>query len=572
MLAVAIALCLPLSAHASAEDDALESAELAAAPQDEPHEPGDPAAVICADGAQNSGGRCVETSAALKPGAFGGLGTDLDRKARGALQDAAPFLFFFCACGALAAARRRRHALVALACAAACGADTPGGFDDSDAPLSAANAYLNVSVADRLDGDGAALLLDHQEADARRFGEPAAQLSLSRHLFPGAIALRKIADGCGDRLTAGGGDELLGYASPVAAEGTAPLVQLESPGGCAVLATDGEAIAALEAEGYRRGAVLGHVWPPGYGDAAQPAPAEPTAAAPAPCHFKRAPSLFLFYAGVGGPRNLSLLSGCPGEVVLGEKDGNGPSGAFKTAAAHAAGGRTAYVYSDFGHELLDILSSKGAHAAAQSINAKLASGYDYVVIDEISQNPRWQDTALEGKRFRQMLLEVPARKVIAYISIDLTKYPDGLAGLRARRLLLRALRLRGKALALEVYLKTSEVFRGAAAPAFRTAAERVAAAVHGLRGAAGISGREITVIGLTAHSKYPQYQYLDVPREDLASIHRQVTAVRQASLRTRAQHGLGFYFAGTYEIEPTSTYTLDDLVARLHGEMLRERQ
>jgi hypothetical protein len=587
LLALAIVLSLAARADTLPEDDALASAEVAAAPQDEPHQPGDPAAVICPEGAVNRGGHCLEVSAQARPGGAGGFGGDLGRRARGAADSAAPALLFFL-CAALVLAPRRRRLLVAVACAAACGADTPQGFDDTEAPLTAANQYLNVSVAERLEGAGAALLLDHQEADPTRFAEPAAQLSLALHAFPGAIALRKVAGLCGDRVTTGAGTELLGYAAPFADEGTAELVQLESPEGCAVTATDSETIAALQAQGYRRGPALGHVWPPGWGEAtpaaagtasadaaadvAAPAVVDGAAPAPQPCRFKHEPSLFLFYSGVGAARNLDLLAGCPGEVVLGDKDTAGPRGAFNTAAAHAAGGRTAYVYSGFGTELLDLLATKGARAAADSVRAKLSSGYDYVVVDEITANPRWADTALEGKRFRQMLLLVPPRSVIGYISLDLTKAPAGLAALRNRRWLLRALRLRGKALALEVYLKTSEVFRGAAAPAFRTAAERVAQAVQGMPGAAGISRREITVLGLTAHSKYPQYQYLDVPREDLASIHRQVSAVLQASARTRAQQGLGFYFSGLAEIQPASQYTLDDLVARVHGELLRERR
>ena len=40
----------------------------------------------------------------------------------------------------------------------------------------------------------------------------------------------------------------------------------------------------------------------------------------------------------------------------------------------------------------------------------------------------------------------------------------------------------------------------------------------------------------------------------------------------RAQHGLGFYFAGVYELEPTPpAYTLDALAERVHAETLRFR-
>jgi hypothetical protein len=259
-------------------------------------------------------------------------------------------------------------------------------------------------------------------------------------------------------------------------------------------------------------------------------------------------------------------------VVIGEKSHDGPRGAFRTATAHAAGGRTAYVYANFGKELLDLLKTRGPHAAAADVRAKLASGYDYVVVDEITADPRWDDASLESKAFRRMLLELPPRKVIGYVSLDLTRAPGGFAAMKARRWLLRALRLRGRALALEVYLKSSDVVRGAAPAAFRLAADRLALAVHSLPGAAGISTRAITVLGLTAHSKYPQYIYLDDPRADFASLHRQATALRQSGSRLRAQHGLGFYFAGVYELEPTPpAYTLDGLVERVHAETLRFR-
>ena len=112
---------------------------------------------------------------------------------------------------------------------------------------------------------------------------------------------------------------------------------------------------------------------------------------------------------------------------------------------------------------------------------------------------------------------------------------------------------------------------GAAPPTFRGAADRIAAAVHGLRAVAGISAREITTLGLSMHTRYPQYNYLDDTRHDLSAIARQATAVRHASSRTRAQHGLGFYFIGRSDITPSSRYRVADVVAGIHQAMLRFR-
>jgi hypothetical protein len=160
---------------------------------------------------------------------------------------------------------------------------------------------------------------------------------------------------------------------------------------------------------------------------------------------------------------------------------------------------------------------------------------------------------------------MPARTFIPYISIDLTQYPGGYSDLRARRQLLRAFARRARVLALEVYLHTGQVMAGAAPSVFRTAALRL-----GLASAySGINRRAITVIGTSMHSSYPQYRYLDSPSHDLASIKRQVNAVRHGSRRLRSQRGIGWYFVNKSDMAPPSAYSYDRLIKTMRLAGLR---
>lgn len=283
------------------------------------------------------------------------------------------------------------------------------------------------------------------------------------------------------------------------------------------------------------------------------------------CNLGRNPPLVFMYAGLGS-KSLDFLRGCPGEVVAGEKNELGPRGPYATAEAKRAGGRTAFVLADFGRKIRDLLKRpNGVARTNKYLRDKLAAGYDYIVIDEITADPDWADGAQVNRLFRQLLLRLPPRKVIAYISLDLTKYPGGDARMRERKQLLRALATSGKAMALELYLHTGEVMSGAAPRTFSTGADRLQNAVRGLRGAEHINRRAVTVIGLSMASRYPQYRYLDQPRNDLASISKQVSAIRRGSARLREQNGVGYYFVGTYDIRPPASapYTFDSLVERL---------
>src|SRR5688500_758838 len=180
------------------------------------------------------------------------------------------------------------------------------------------------------------------------------------------------------------------------------------------------------------------------------------AMAPAPCNLPSNPPLFLFYTSIGGAGTFRFLKGCPGEVVIGEKTESGPQSVMRSQAAHRAGGRTAFVLGDHGILIRRMLKNRGVEKTRRYLKKKLDSGYDYIVIDEITAHPDWADGSLVNRRFRELLLRLPKRKVIAYVSIDLTMWDGGGADMRERRLLLRALKRQGRVMALEVYLHTGE--------------------------------------------------------------------------------------------------------------------
>ncbi|HZS39846.1 MAG TPA: hypothetical protein VFF06_23595 [Polyangia bacterium] len=586
--------CLP---EQDLDDAALEQLELSNLPEPIAVESPPAAPLVCPEGTQPSGGHCAADGAlatastgansaganstgANSTGAGGGanLSGGCSESPGGAL----PSLLVMLLVLAVAHPRARRILpLAALACVLGCVAGGDTGWDAALAdgpPAAAAGRFLDVVAGDRADGHGLTLSIAGETAPPSL--APAAQFSLAVARSSGARAiLRASSASCGDRLISSDhfpddklDGELLGYAASQPAPGTAALTELTAPDGCgAIYETDAEAAALLINDGYLPGAIVGWVWPPGWG-AAPPDGSEVESQSLAACNLGAHPALFLFYTGLDHDRNNRLLSGCPGEVALGEKHMIKPLGQFASAQAHAAGGRTALIFGGNGQIFRDLLTrANGVERTAAFIRARLKAGYDYVVVDEVTMDPSWRDGTTVNRRFRQLLGRIPPRTLIAYISLDLTTYAGGAQAMRDRRLLLRALELRGRALALEDYLHTAEVVNGAAPAIFRNAADRVAAAVHDLAGAAGISAREITTLGLSMHTRYPQYNYLDWRAHDLSSITRQVTAIRHGSGRLRAQHGLGFYFIGEGDITPSGTYSVDDVVTRIHQSMLRFR-
>jgi hypothetical protein len=413
-------------------------------------------------------------------------------------------------------------------------------------------------------------LLAHQPLAAGA-AQPVAAFALAK--TPDAVAIARTPGACGDDLVVGGaaGSELLGYARAAAGAGTAELVELADGAGCHVYETDRDAIDGYVAQGYTISSSLGYVWPPGMSD---PVVTEPTAPEPVPppvCPgVSKSSPVVLLYASPGSVETLRFLIGCPGEVIVGEKREDGPVGWMKTAAAHGQGGRTAFVLDRNGDKLRDLLNrSNGVERTAAYLKHKLAIGYDYIVIDEITSAHDFADGQALNRKIRQLLLRLPTRTVLPYISIDLTQQAIGAAAMPNRRLLLRAFKKRGRALALEVYLHTAQAMAGQAPAAFRRATDRVALAVHGLKDAGGISAREIITIGTSMHSSFPQYRYLDQPSHDLEAITKQVNAIRHGSSRLRAQRGVGYYFVNKSDMAPPSAYTYDALIKRMRTQALR---
>jgi hypothetical protein len=256
---------------------------------------------------------------------------------------------------------------------------------------------------------------------------------------------------------------------------------------------------------------------------------------------------------------------------MGDKSETGPKNSMRTAAAHAAGGRTAFILDKNGDKLRALLQRpNGFERTVAYLKHKLALGYDYIVQDEVTSAADYADGQWYNRAIRALLLRLPRRSFIPYLSIDITQELSPIY-MRDRRLLLRAFRRHARVLALEVYLHTDQVMAGEAPAVFRRAADRLQNAVAGLHGAAGMNAHAITTIGATHQTIYPQYHYLDDARHDLASITRQVNALRHASRRTRQQHGIGWYFVDPSDLAPTSGYTIDALVRRMRTQALRFR-
>ncbi|HTL38986.1 MAG TPA: hypothetical protein VL326_37900 [Kofleriaceae bacterium] len=504
--------------------------------------------LACPDGATPQDGHCIATDA-TPADASGGCTT-------GKLPGIVLVLVLV-----LVLARRRPLLLLLAACALG-----GGSWDDAvDAgPTGDTTTYADVLAAELADTDGAQYLLANQ-ALAAGADEPVAQFSLLR--VRTEVPVFRTHTACGDRL-ATQGEELLGWARASAGDGTAELVELAAPDGCAfTYETDTDAIATRVAQGFHVTGTIAYVWPPGMSDAPaiEPPEADETAlAAPAPCHVDKHSALQLLYASPGKDYTLRFLRGCPGEVVVGEKRELGPVGAMKSADAQAAGGRTAFVLDRHGDKLRELLlRDNGVERTAAYLRHKISEGYDYIVIDEITAASDYRDGTTLNRRLRKLLLRMPARTIIPYISIDLTQHAYGYDYMRGRRLLLRAFKRRARVLALEVYLHTGEVRAGYAPATMRRAADRLALAVHGLSGTGGINRRAITVLGTSMHSSYAQYRYLDQPSYDLAALSREVNAIRHGSKRLRQQQGIGWYFVNKSDMDPPSAYSYDALIRRM---------
>jgi hypothetical protein len=512
-----------------------------------------PTDVACPDGAALQDGRCVPDASAtaeIEGGCTSTRTTGL--------------VMVLVLTGVIVWARRRRALLLVLA---ACAMES-GSYDDAVDEGATGDSTTFLDVFSTEAGDGARFLLANQAAP-EGMPDPVAQFSLMRE--HGALPLFRAPVTCGDRLvtTAAADTELLGWARDASGEGTAELVELVNDAGCYAYEIEQETIDNLVGAGFHVVGSVGYVWPPGLGDPLpppEPTTDEPIAAAgPDACPgVNRQSALQLLYASPGKEETLRFLKGCPGEVVVGEKRETGPVGSMKSVAAHAAGGRTAFVLDRHGDKLRELLMrDNGVERTVAYLKKKLQLGYDYIVIDEITAASDFRDGTTLNRRLRKLLLRMPTRTIIPYISIDLTQQTYGFAAMQGRKLLLRAFKLRARTLALEVYLHTNQVRSGYAPSTFRRAADRLALAVRGLSKTGGINRRAITVIGTSMHSSYPQYRYLDSASYDLRSLSRQVNAIRHGSKRLRQQNGVGWYFVNKSDMAPPSAYSYDALIRRM---------
>jgi len=538
------------------DDATLEQDEIAATEMVDPIVWDTTAAMACPDGSQPQQGACMaDPSVAATPPADGGCSTTGHAG-----------LIVIVAIAALVALRKKK---LALALAFAACAQQDYGWDDALDDGALAGATTDVFAADL--ASGTQYLLAHQPLAAGA-AQPVAAFALST--TPDSVPVGRVATACGDQLVvAGAGSELLGYARATAGAGTAELVELADANGCHVYETDAERVTALVGEGYAITNSLGYVWPPGMTD---PVVAEPAgdddamvAAQPA-CNVSKSSPVELMYASPGAVETLRFLIGCPGEVIVGEKREDGPIGAMKSATAHAKGGRSGFVLDRNGDKLRDLLNrSNGVERTAAYLRHKLAIGYDYIVIDEVTSASDFADGQGLNHKLRQLMLRMPARTIIPYISIDLTQESIGSVAMPHRRLLLRAFKQRARVLALEVYLHTAQVMAGEAPSVFRRATDRLGDAIRGLAGAGGINGRSIITIGTSMHSTFAQYRYLDEPKHDLDSITRQVNAIRHGSQRLRMERGIGWYFVNKSDMAPPSAYSYDALIKRMRTQALR---
>ena len=141
---------------------------------------------------------------------------------------------------------------------------------------------------------------------------------------------------------------------------------------------------------------------------------------------------------------------------------SGPDGAMNDPRRARRGGRTAFVLDRNGDKLRELLlRSNGVERTAAYLRKKLQRL-------RLHRDRRDHGGLRLARRhdaqppLRKLLLRLPSRTIIPYISIDLTQYPNGYATLRARALCSARSRSARACIALEVYLHTAAVRPGGA--------------------------------------------------------------------------------------------------------------
>jgi hypothetical protein len=520
------------------------------------------AQVACPEGSTSQSGTCVPDAAAVASSASEVTG--------GCASNTPGLLVAAAALAAIIVARRRR--MLGAVVIAACALGDASWDQAVDAGPTGDASSLDVYAAQLTDAGATQYLLANQTLEGSA-SEPTAQFSLTSDRSPGTPVLR-VAGACGDRLVTAPttGAELLGWAQARGGNGTAQLVELAAPDHCTyVYDTDPDEIAALEANGYEVSQTIAYVWPPGMSVLPPGDPTFTPFATPAACKLGKRPAVELFYASPGDAYADQFLLGCPGEVIMGDKNENGPLNAMRTADAHAAGGRTGFILDRSGDKLRALLARpNGFERTIAYLKHKLALGYDYIILDEVTHAGDYADGEALNRAVRGILLRLPSRTFLPYISIDLTQEAYGNVYMYDRRTLLRAFKHEARMMALEVYLQTPQAMAGEAPSIFGTAANRLQDSVAGLSDAGGMNLRAFTTLGMSHQSIYPQYRYLDDALHDLQSISKQVNAIRSASRRTRQQNGIGWYFVDESDLTPLPhTYTYASLIDRMRAEALR---
>jgi hypothetical protein len=257
----------------------------------------------------------------------------------------------------------------------------------------------------------------------------------------------------------------------------------------------------------------------------------------------------------GTGKNAQPLS-ARGEPVLAINRALGPAAGngAEFDAWRARGGRVAHVISrDVGEATLPSLESMlGDGSAAARIGALLASGFDYVAVDELNADATsWRDGGAHAQAFVQLLADLADagldRRLILYVN-SYNLVPDPAQPERPSvgsfAQVLRACRDRCRIVASEIYLRTGFVFKpGAETPGHctrRTACfEELAKRFEQV--APGINRRTITILGLSdLYSQSSPSALCAKPGGGAGALYLQYAALHQGAL-TRQQPGAGGY-------------------------------
>ena len=388
--------------------------------------------------------------------------------------------------------------------------------------------------------------------------------------------LRRAGDGaCGDRLVASeraADGELLGYVAAQPAGGTAALTELVAPDGCgAIYETDADAIALWVADGWAPGAVVGYVWPPGWGDA--PAADDGAVATDAvkSCALGRNPALFLFYTGIDRASDSACSAAAPARSSSARSTWIGRTAARRGERARRRRPHRAHLRRQR-QAVPRAVAAAQRRRAHRRVHPPAPEGRL-----RLCRRRRGHHRSELGRRRdgQPPLPPAPVAHSAAHAHPVHLDRPDDVSGRRAgaaRAPLapprVQAARARAGARGVPAH-RRGHGRRGASDLPRRRRSHRRRGARHARR-RRHQRARDHDARPVDAHA-LPAVQLPRRRAPRSSAIARQATAVRHASSRTRAQHGLGFYFIGRSDITPSRRYRVADVVAGIHQAMLRFR-